>query len=123
KKGDTRTSGEDLFIKDGLTYETFYNTLEKTLASDLNLSLDHQQYHNTHSPNNFLRKLSLTEHANHIIMRVEWKQLLWSQKRLQLARDIAESLCTAILGTPLPPLAPELKVKAIGYDGYDCLNK
>ena len=27
-----------------------------------------------------------------------------------------------ILGTPLPPLAPELKVKAIGYDGYDCHN-
>ena len=64
-----------------------------------------------------------TEHANHIVMRIEWKHLLWSRKRLLLARDIAESLCTAILGTPLPPLASELKVKAIGYDGYDCLNK
>lgn len=45
-----------------------------------------------------------------------------TQKRLLLARYIAESLCTSILGTPLPPLAPELKVKAIGYDGYDYHN-
>lgn len=51
-------------------------------------------------------------------MRVEWKQLLWSQRRLLLARDIAESLCRVILGTPLPDPAPELKIKAIGYDGY-----
>ena len=122
KKGDTRTSGEDLFVKDSSTYEAFYNTLEKTLASDLNLTLDHQQFHNSHSPNNFLRKLSLTEQANHIIMRIEWKQLLWSQKRLKLARDIAESLCSAILDVPLPPIAPELKVKAIGYEGYECLS-
>ncbi len=52
-------------------------------------------------------------------MRIEWKQLLWSQKRLVLARDIAESVCKAILNTDLPPLAPELEVKAIGFDGYD----
>lgn len=122
KKGDQRTSGEDLFIKDSSTYENFYNSLEKKAAADLNLTLDHQQFHNTHSPNNFLRRLNLTGHANHIIMRIEWKQLLWSQKRLLLAHDIAESLCTAILNTPLPALAPELKVKAIGYDGYKCLE-
>lgn len=117
-KGDTRTSGNDLFVKDSQTYELFFNTLEKTLTRDLNLSIDHQQYHNTSSPRHFLRKLCFNEDANHIVMRIEWKQLLWSQKRLQLARDIAQSLCNAILDSPLPPVAPELKEKAIGYDGY-----
>ncbi|MBD5317039.1 MAG: ion transporter [Bacteroides sp.] len=120
KKGDTRTSGPDLFIKDGATYEAFYSTLEKKLADDLNLTMDHQQFHNSHAANNFLRQLTFEDDANHIIMRVEWKQLLWSQKRLVLARDIAESLCESILNTPLPPPVPELKEKAIGYDGYDC---
>ncbi|MDE6555468.1 MAG: ion transporter, partial [Duncaniella sp.] len=116
KKGDTRTSGDDLFVKDGALYESFYETLEKTVGSDLNLTLDHQQFHNTDSKNHFVRKLSLTDHANHIVMRIEWKQLLWSQKRLLLARDIAESLCETILHRPLPPLAPALKVQELGYD-------
>lgn len=118
KKGDQRSSGEDLFVKDARIYESFYNTLEKKLADDLNLTIDHQQFHSTSSPRHFLRKLSLKEDANHIVMRIEWKQLLWSQKRLKLALDIAESICQAILDSPLPPIAPELKEKAIGYDGY-----
>ncbi len=119
KKGDERTSGDDLFIKDSATYEEFYKTLETAVAKELNLTIDHQKYHNTNSANHFLRKVSFEDDANHIVMRIEWRRLLWSQKRLQLARDIAESLCTAILHSPLPPLAPELKVKAIGYDGYN----
>lgn len=118
KKGDKRTSGDDLFVKDSRIYELFYNTLENTLAADMNLTIDHQQFHNTASPKHFLRKISFKEDANHIVMRIEWKQLIWSQKRLKLALDIAESLCSAILGSPLPPVAPELKEKAIGYDGY-----
>ena len=118
KKGDERTAGDDLFVKDAATYEVFYSTLEQLVAEHLELSVDHQKYHNTNSARHFLRKLSFSDDANHIVMRVEWKQLLWSQRRLLLARDIAESLCRAILGTPLPPTAPELKTKAIGYDGY-----
>lgn len=123
RKGDERTSGEGLFIADSQTYELFYKTLEETLGNNLGLKLDHQKYYNTHSPNNFVRKLQFHDDANHIIMRIEWKQLLWSQKRLLLARDIAESVCKAILKTELPPLAPELEVKAIGFDGYPALQQ
>lgn len=121
-KGDERTSGDDLFIKDGETYEAFYHFLEQKVADDLNLTVDHQKYHNNNSSNVFLRKLKFKDDANHIIMRIEWKQVLWSQKRLVLARDIAESLCSVILKSPLPDLKPELKVKAIGYDGYPDLK-
>lgn len=121
-KGDERTSGDDLFIKDGETYEAFYHFLEQKVADDLNLTVDHQKYHNNNSSNVFLRKLKFKDDANHIVMRIEWKQVLWSQKRLVLARDIAESLCSVILKSPLPDLKPELKVKAIGYDGYPDLK-
>ncbi|MDE6809663.1 MAG: ion transporter [Muribaculaceae bacterium] len=121
-KGDERTSGDDLFIKDGETYEAFYHFLEQKVADDLNLTVDHQKYHNNNSSNVFLRKLKFKDDANHIVMRIEWKQVLWSQKRLILARDIAESLCSVILKSPLPDLKPELKVKAIGYDGYPDLK-
>ncbi|MDE6073345.1 MAG: ion transporter, partial [Muribaculaceae bacterium] len=121
-KGDERTSGDDLFIKDSETYEAFYHFLEQKVADDLNLTVDHQKYHNNNSSNVFLRKLKFKDDANHIVMRIEWKQVLWSQKRLILARDIAESLCSVILKSSLPHLKPELKVKAIGYDGYPDLK-
>lgn len=121
-KGDERTSGDDLFIKDSETYETFYHLFEQKIADDLNLTVDHQKYHNNNSANLFQRKLKFNDDANHIVMRVEWKQLLWSQKRLILARDIADCLCRSILKSPLPDLKPELKIKAIGYDGYPDLK-
>ncbi len=116
-KGDTRTSGDDLFIKDSATYEKFHETLADLVKRDLELTTDHQKYHTSSTPRHFLRKISFRDDANHIVMRIEWKQLLWSQRRLLLARDIAEAMCTSILGTPLPPLDPALKEKAIGYDG------
>ncbi|MDE5843886.1 MAG: ion transporter [Muribaculaceae bacterium] len=117
-KGDERMSGDDLFIKDGATYETFYREFEKKVGDDLNLTVDHQKYHNNNSANLFLRKLKFNDDSNHIVMRIEWKQILWSQKRLVLARDIAECLCSAILKQPLPETPSELKTKSIGYDGY-----
>ena len=123
KKGDERTSGDDLFIKDGRTYEQFYGLLEDAVAGELNLTVDHQKYHNTNSSRHFLRKLNFRHDANHMVMRIEWKQLLWSQRRLLLARIIAESLYRAVIGTELPPLPPELKTKAIGYDGYPSLEQ
>lgn len=57
------------------------------------------------------------------VMRIEWKQVLWSQRRLLLARIIAESLYRAVIGQDLPTLPPELKTKAIGYDGYPSLEQ
>ncbi len=123
KKGDERTSGDDLFIKDGRTYEQFYGLLEDAVAGELNLTVDHQKYHNTNSSRHFLRKLNFRHDANHMVMRIEWKQLLWSQRRLLLARIIAERLYRAVIGTELPPLPPELKTKAIGYDGYPSLEQ
>jgi len=117
-KGDERMSGPDLFVKDASTYKNFYEKLSRNVGEKLQLTVDHQKYHSTASPRHFLRKLNLRQNSNHIVMRVEWKQLLWSQKRLLLASVIAESVCTAILHTTLPDTPPELRVKAIGYDGY-----
>lgn len=112
-KGDERNEGEGLFVKDGETYRAFYSTLEHLVGEHLDLTMDHQKFHNTTSSKHFLRKLSFSDDANHIVMRIEWKYLLWSQRRLLLARDIAESLCRAILGSPLPSVAPSSKPKPL----------
>ena len=89
------------------------------MGRGFDLTVDHQKYHSTESAKHFLRKLPLRPDSNHIVMRIEWKQLLWSQKRLLLAREIARVANEAILGHPLPDPPAELKKKSIGYDGYD----
>lgn len=122
-KGDTRHSGDDLFVKDGNTYGKFLDSLSAKLKTDLGLATDHQQYHSTDSQKHFLRKIALSDDANHIVMRIEWKQLLWSQKRLLLAQSIANIANEALLGQPLPEPPTSLKQKAIGYDGYDINNQ
>jgi len=117
-KGDERMSGNGMFVKDARTYSEFLDTLSHNVGERLQLTVDHQKYHSTNSSRHFLRKLAFRNDSNHMVMRIEWKQLLWSQKRLLLASTIAESLCSAILHTPLPETPPELKVKDIGYSGY-----
>ncbi|MDE6371707.1 MAG: ion transporter [Duncaniella sp.] len=118
-KGDERHSGDGLFIKDEHTYRKFKDSLIKATGERLGLSVDHQVYHNSTSPKIYLRDIAMADDANHIIMRMEWKQVLWSQKRVLLAKTIAEVCCNTILGQPLPPTPPELTQKAIGYNGYN----
>ena len=119
RKGDERRAGDGLFVKDEDTYSRFYETLSEAVGRGFDLTVDHQKYHSTESAKHFLRKLPLRPDSNHIVMRIEWKQLLWSQKRLLLAREIARVANEAILGHPLPDPPAELKKKSIGYDGYD----
>lgn len=113
-KGDTRTAGPGLFVSDGETYTRFYSALEKAVGP-LGLTLDHQLYHDTSSERNIMRRIDLAHDSNHIIMRIEWKQILWSSARLKFARTIADTICRAILGTPPPPPPPTLSKKTLGY--------
>lgn len=118
-KGDERRSGDDLFVHDEKAYNRFYDTLSETLGTGFGLTIDHQKYHKTDSPKNILRKVTFRSDSNHIVMRIEWKQLLWSQKRLLLAQEIGRVANETILNRQLPELPATLKQKAIGYDGYD----
>lgn len=113
-KGDSRTSGPGLFVNDGETYTRFYSALEQAVAS-LGLTMDHQLYHNTSSERNMLRRVDLAHDSNHMIMRIEWKQILWSPNRLLLARTIADTMCQTILGSPLPAPHNQLTQKSLGY--------
>lgn len=118
-KGDGRMSGAGMFLNDEASYRNFVDTLSARVGTDLGLTVDHQQYHDTSSPNNFLRRSGLSLRAENIVMRIEWKHLLWSQKRLVLARDIACACHEALLNSPMPSLPSVLRQKSIGYSGYD----
>ena len=116
KKGDERTSGDDLFIRDEATYLTLREQLA-TALKPFDMMLDHQRFHNSSSPNNFIRRMGLLECSNNVVMRIEWDKILWSSRRIELAAAMAKSLAQAITHTPVPPIS-SLPKKDIGFRGY-----
>jgi len=119
KKGDTRTGGDDLFVRDEQRYRNFYAALEETLAEQFSLSVDHQKFHDTSGKNIIFRKLQLQNPGN-IIMRVRWHCLLWDPRRILLAREIATVINATLRPTPSSnPDNPELRTKRIAFDGYE----
>lgn len=118
-KGDTRHSGDGLFIADAETYTRFYNNLSEGMEREFGLKTDHQQYHTTASPDNFVRRLHLRPDTGNIIMRVEWHKMLWDPRRMLIARAMASIMSQDLAGKPLPTPDPSLRTKQIGFDGYD----
>lgn len=119
KKGDMRMGGDDTFVKDEKRYAEFYSALEKMLGEQFELTVDHQQTHDTTGKNLLFRKLNLDNSGN-IIMRIRWHCMLWDPRRILLAREIATVINATLQPKPtINPDNPELRTKRVGYDGYD----
>lgn len=118
-KGDTRMSGEDLFVKDGATYSTFYNDLAKTMETEFELKTDHQIHHTTAAANHFVRHIKINDDVNNIIIRVEWDKILWDSRRILICKSMAKTIARNLAKAPMPDIEKTLKSKQIGFDGYD----
>lgn len=117
KKGDETLDGENLLISDKETYRRLYEEMARVMKEELDLNSDHQRYHNTSNKNIFLRKIDAPG-ANHVVLRIEWNKILWDDRRILLATNIARVMKKIIEGSDLVP-PDQLKKKDIGYDGYD----
>ena len=73
------------------------------------------RYHNTAMPGLYLRKLNRVLAPNDFVMRTAWKVMLWSPRRLEVARMIADAINRNILGLEGNPDVPLLKIKDFGY--------
>ncbi len=117
KKGDESFEGENLLVKDTETYRRLYDDIAKVMKEELDLNVEHQRHFDTSNKRLVLRQINAPE-ANHVILRIEWDKILWDTRRMLLARNLAAAIRRVIEGKELDP--PEsLKIKAIGYDGYD----
>ena len=117
KKGDTAMGGDGLFVKDIERYTTLYNSLSERMEKEFGLTSDHQQYHDTSSPRNFLHK-GYFANDNNVIIRIEWDKILWSPQRILLAKAFAEEIWDSIIGKHIPSPPSILTVKDIGFEGY-----
>ncbi len=116
KKGDETLDGENLLINDKETYRKLYEEMSRVMKEEFELTTEHQRRHDTSNKNLVLRKINAPE-ANHIVLRIEWHKILWDDRRIQLAKAIAQVMKGVIEGETLDPPAI-LKKKALGYDGY-----
>lgn len=102
-------------IADKTRFRHFYDNVSDTLKKEENIDCDPGRYHNTSMSGLFLRHLKRTQPGNDFVMRTAWSVMLWSPRRLEVARLIAEAINRDILGLEGNPDVLELKIKDFGY--------
>ncbi|MDE6496907.1 MAG: ion transporter [Duncaniella sp.] len=118
-KGDTELR-HPVLVSDMERYRRFYDMLSEDMQQEFGLATDQQKYHATSSPNLFARQIRLRDDASNIIMRFDWKYLLWDPRRLLIAQSVARIIATTLTDNPDLPDIPTLKKKDIGFNGYEC---
>ena len=117
KKGDEGFHGTDLLVKDIEKANKLFCELEETMDCRYGIKTDRQRYHDTSSPNIFLRKLKNAALTNGFVLRIAWSVLLWNTQKIDVAKTLAQVLKRQIEGLDLPD-CPDLKIKDIGYQDY-----
>ena len=117
KKGDEGFHGTDLLVKDIEKANKLFCELEETMDCRYGIKTDRQRYHDTSSPNIFLRKLKNAAQTNGFVLRIAWSVLLWNTQKIDVAKTLAQVLKRQIEGLDLPD-CPDLKIKDIGYQDY-----
>lgn len=102
-------------ITDKDRFAHFYDDIAREFETREEIKCDMGRYHNTSLPGLYLRNLSRTHAPNDFVMRTAWKVMLWSPRRLEVARLIAEAINRDILGLEGNPEVPTLKIKDFGY--------
>ena len=115
-KGDESFEGENLFIKDMVTYKVFYDDVTAELEQKFGLTSDHQRYHDITSANVFTRKFADGKGSkNNIIMRIAWSACLWDSRRIAIAKTIADALNRNLENDIDKQYEVDLKYKKSGY--------
>lgn len=118
KGTDLNMSPGDL-ISDKQVFDRLYQAFSQTMRDKFALESDHGRYHNTSNPRLWMRTLEFGDNSNHVIIRIAWSEMLWNDKRLLIAREMSRVINQIVLDNPDNPEIPELKVKRIGFNGYD----
>ena len=116
KKGDETYDDPNITLNDIPAFDALYKEFATLLETDYSLSADRQRYHTNANAAYFARHL---EHkVNAVALRVAWSVTVRDARAIQIAQSLAQSINQNINHTD-NPVDPELKIKAIGYEGYN----
>lgn len=116
-KGDTELVNPVL-VSDMEQFRQFYGTLEEDMRREFGLETDLQKYHTTASANLFARQMKLRDDAGIIIIRLDWKYMLWDPRYRKIAFELARIIGETLSANPVAPMSEVLKKKDVGYNGY-----
>lgn len=115
KKGDETYDDPNITLNDIPSFDALYKEFAALLETDYSLSADRQRYHTNANAAYFARHL---EHkVNAVALRVAWSVIVRDARAIQIAQSLAQSINQNINHTDNPE-DQELKIKAIGYEGY-----
>lgn len=116
KKGDETYDDPNITLNDIPAFDALYKEFATLLETDYSLSADCQRYHTNANAAYFARHL---EHkVNAVALRVAWSVTVRDARAIQIAQSLAQAINRNINHTD-NPVDPELKIKAIGYEGYN----
>lgn len=116
KKGDETYDAPNITLNNIPAFDALYKECAALLETDYSLSADRQRYHTNANAAYFARHL---EHkVNAVALRVAWSVTVRDARAIQIAQSLAQSINQNINHTD-NPVDPELKIKAIGYEGYE----
>ena len=121
-KGDESFEGDDLLVRDVEKYKKFFHAFSEVMKDKFGILCDNGKYHSTAIKTMWRRVLNVPEDANAVVLRVAWSALLWNDKRLLIAKTIADCINEYILDKKDVPVPSSLKNKDIGFRGYNIPN-
>ena len=116
KRGDETYDDPNITLNDLPSFVALYNEFAALLESKYTLFADRQRYHHNAQAAYFVRHLNCK--VNAVALRIAWSVMARDMRAIEIAQDLAAMINKHILHCD-NPLVPELKVKRIGYDGYD----
>lgn len=119
KKGDETYDDPNITIHDVPLFEQMYQEMVNRLSSEFNIHCDKQRYHDSSNPKVFARHLDNKDKVNSFYVRVAWSECLWNPAHVQISKVMGEVFNKYFDGDKEMANSPDLKVKDIGYDGYD----
>lgn len=117
-KGDETFNGPNLLVKDIATADKLFTEIEAEMDSAYGLKTDRQRFHNTSSPELFVRKLDNARNINSFVFRIAWSVFLWNSRKMEIARTLAD-LINRHVGNPKNVVCPEMKIKGVGFSDYE----
>lgn len=118
-KGDESFGGNDIFISDMEKYKRFYSNFAEQMKDKFNIKTDNGKYHSYANSKIWRRIVDLEKDVNSVMLRVAWSVMLWNDNRILIAKTIADCINKYILDKKDLTLPEFLKIKDIGFKGYD----
>lgn len=119
KKGDETYNDPNRTLHKTEVFEAMYQDVANELKEQFDIDSDKQRYYDTSRPGNIMRKMKNADRVNNITLRVEWPMVIFDLRRYAIAKTLADAFNRHFEALKDITYDPILKIKDVGYKGYE----